>query len=510
MNLLKRIFGSSEPEITKQKKVYSQRSFLAGLHDRLTNDWSEVRSLNISIRDGLDTLRARSRDLAINNEYARRYYKLIKANIVGPDGVQVSVQAKNADGSPDLFSDVIELAFWDWATKPEHCSVNGKLDFSKIQEILIETIARDGEALVWFRRGPQFGKYAFQLQLIDIDHLDHNYSADLNNGNRIVQGVELDGFEKPVAYWIWQKNPNENIAHMGNKRIRVSADDLKHIFDPERASQVRGFPWTCASMLSLQHITKFREATLVSARMAANKATYYTQTEQEGFDDGGDDATDDYRRDLAINGSLTFDSTPGSQEILPANWGVQTVEFTAPTEQLGEFQKNVLKGAAAGLGISYNSLACDLESVNYSSARFGALEDQALYRSMQRFFINSFIRPVYESWLEMQLLTARWSIPVSKFDKFANVQYRPRSWQSVDPVKDTNADRLKLEAGLTSWSDVIAKSGRDPDEVFSQIAKDKEKMASLGITPAFLNEQLTAQGFTEDEASGMNKKPAQD
>jgi capsid protein len=126
-----------------------------------------------------------------------------------------------------------------------------------------------------------------------------------------------------------------------------------------------------------------------------------------------------------------------------------------------------------------------MESINYSSARFESLESQAYYRSLQQWFINAFVKKIWENWLEMQLLTNNWglNIPASKYNKFNNVRYTPRSWQSIDPSKDSRADQVLLANGLTSHSDVIKKLGRDPEEVFLQIAADKKRMEELDITP---------------------------
>lgn len=501
MGFISNIFSRKSAVETKEQKTETyQRNFLAAMRDRLTDDWNEIKSLNVSIRDGLETLRGRSRDLSVNNEYARRYLKLLKVNIVGPDGVQVSVLGMNSDNTLDPISEKVEQHFWKWGTDPRLCSVNGQTNWTKIQELVIETVGRDGEALVWFRRGPQFGPYAFQLQLLDIDHLDVNFNSQATNGNRIVQSVELDSYDRPVAYWVWRHNPADTlIPGTVNSRVRIPVEDLKHIYDPERASQVRGFPWMAPGMTALQHLVKFRESTLISARLSANKQVFYSQGEETSFDDA----------DIDDLGNVAFESKPGTHEILPRGWQVHKMDFAAPTEELGNFQKNILRGVAAGLGVSYHALASDMESVNYSSARFGAMDDQAMYRSIQHWFINVLIRPVFEEWLKMQLLSNNWglNLPLGRFEKFSNAQYRPRSWSSVDPVKDINADRLALEAGLTSWSDVIAKSGRDPEEVMQQIAKDRKKMEELGITPEMINKQVSAQGFTESEQDAMNQKP---
>jgi lambda family phage portal protein len=345
--------------------------------------------------------------------------------------------------------------------------------------MVMEAVARDGESLVWLRRGKQFGKFAFQLQILPADHLDENYYGSTTDGNTIFQGVELDPFGKPVAYHIWERNPADVMlmsVQRINKRIRVEASDILHIFDQERAEQVRGYPWAAASMDLLYQITEYRDAEVVCARTSAEKRFFYKQQDNVGF--SGEDEPDDA-------GNITFESNPGAFEILPRGWDVQAVDFKSPNADLASFQKTVLRGVAAGLGVSYNTLASDLESVNYSSARFGGLEDQAQYRSMQNFFINAFVAPVFENWLSMQLLTNNWglNLPTTRFDKFKQVKYTPRSWQSVDPIKQIKADVAAVTNGLSSWSEVIQSSGRDPEEVMLQIASDKKRMKELDITP---------------------------
>lgn len=480
-------------------KAPAKRAFNAAMFNRITSDWATADSINLDLQQGLRNLRGRSRDLSINNEFARRYLRLIKTNVIGSEGVQISIQAMNIDGSLDPMSDAIETHFAKWG-RPENCTVTGKMDWIKAQNLVLETTARDGECLVWMRRGLQFGKYSFQLQILDADHLDENYNDTAANGNQIVQGVELNDFGRPVAYFLFRKNPADRGLQSitVNDRVRVDANDLLHIFDQERASQVRGFPWLTAAMTALHHVGKYREAELINARLASSKQVYYKQQDEVGFT-GDDDAVDD-------EGNITFESNPGSHEILPRGWSIEKIDWSSPNQSLGEFQKTVLRGAAAGLGVSYNSLASDLESVNYSSARFGGLEDQAAFRTLQKWFINAFIKPVYEEWLQIQLLSNHWglNIPTSKFDKFNTVRFVPRSWQSVDEYKDTNADVLQLKNSLTSWHDVISKRGKDPEEVFVQIAKDKERMTALGITPA---EMLGALAAIDEEQNTETTKP---
>lgn len=476
------IFSRTPKEQEKpeeQDKPIQKRSFIAAAINHNNNDFVGSPSLNLDTQTSLKTIRDRARTLSLNNSYARRALELYKSSLIGADGIRVSVVAKNPDGSIDPICSVLESHYERWAEDPD---VTGRFSLQKIEELLVEYLARDGEYLAIIRRGPQFGKYNIQLQVLDPDHLDESFNGTASNGNSIIQSVELNEFGAPVAYWIWKHNPSEN-SHQRNERIRFDASDVIHIFDTERASQQRGYSWFSPVMLQLQHLEKYREAAVVNARLSAAKSVFYTQTEKsDSFDD----------EDIDDQGNLSFEVTPGAHEILPAGWDVKPVDFNGGQERLPDFQKAILRGVAVGLGLSYNALSSDLESVNYSSARFGALQDESFYKSVQSLIIDRFLKRVYVAWLEIQLITNSWglNIPFSKLDKFTEVQYQRPHFKSVDPLKDTNSDIALLDNNLASYSEILAKRGKTPEQVFAQIQQDRELMAKYGISKAELSKVL--------------------
>ena len=77
MGMLSRIGGLfSGPARTAPQ----QRSFAAARVDRLTSGWlATTQSINNELRSDLDALRARARDLAKNNDYARKFVALVVA-----------------------------------------------------------------------------------------------------------------------------------------------------------------------------------------------------------------------------------------------------------------------------------------------------------------------------------------------------------------------------------------------------------------------------------------------
>jgi len=151
------------------------------------------------------------------------------------------------------------------------------------------------------------------------------------------------------------------------------------------------------------------------------------------------------------------------------------------------------------LGVSYNTLANDLEGVNFSSIRSGVLEDRELWKELQEFVIDSFLIDVYEDWLRMALLTSKikvkgQSLNITRFDAYNAPRFMPRRWAWVDPLKDSKANESLLAMSAASVSEVIRDRGRDPEQVFNEIARDNELMEQYGI----YKKEVASDGLEED------------
>ena len=165
---------------------------------------------------------------------------------------------------------------------------------------------------------------------------------------------------------------------------------------------------------------------------------------------------------------------------------IKLFDPTHPTSAFSDFHKAVLRGIASGLGVSYASLASDLKNVNYSSIRQGALEERDFYRTLQQFAIEHFVEPVFLRWLAASMTSGDLPLPMVKFEKFAeNMVSRPRGFSWVDPLKEINANIVGLQNGVLSLQDVAAHYGRDVEEVFEAVERERELAESHGISLAF-------------------------
>jgi lambda family phage portal protein len=458
----------------KRKKATKKRNYDAGAISRLLNGWTtSPKTADEAIRGNLRNMRTRSRDLSRNNDYAKKYTEMVKTNVIGPNGIIMQSKAKQQDGRFDtLDNNIVETAWKRWGHK-SIASINGKLSWVDIQRCVIETVARDGEILIRKIRGAS-NPFGYALQLIEGDHLDEELNKDLQNGNRLKMGVEIDEWEKPVNYWLLEKHPGEMTATLGGRHYnRVPAEDLIHLFITNRPGQSRGVPWLASAMTRLHQIGEYEEAEVVAARVSACKMGFFRP------DGGGEGYIGD---DVDSLGNTISEAAPGAFELLPPGMEFSAFDPTHPSGNFAPFIKSTLRGIASGLNVSYNSLASDLEGVNFSSIRSGVLEERQNWRVIQSWLLEHFHQDIYLEWLRMAFINGQLgNIPQQRFDKFASPRWQTRGWEWVDPLKDAKANLQELQMGTKSRSDILAEKGKDIEEVFAQLKAESDMAEAVGI-----------------------------
>lgn len=455
------------------------RRFEAAKQSRLAYGWTTANTaFNAELRMDLESLRARARDLAANNDYARKFLQMVRANIVGPSGFTLQSHAAKPDGSADANDRRdIEAAFDRWA-QPGECDVTGLHGFVDVCNLVTLAIARDGEALVRRVRNRSFG-HGYRLQVLDIDRLDAKYNDELKNGNKVIMSVEVDTWGKPVAYWLLTRHPGDTPGGTAEqKRERVPAADVFHLFVAERPEQIRGLPWMHTAMLRLQMLHGYEEAAIVAARTGAAKMGFFVST--DGTASGIADEKDE-------QGQFVTDAEAGSFGVLPEGYDFKPWSPEYPTQNYDSFIKACLRGLSSGLNVAYNTLANDLEGVNFSSIRSGTLEERDQWMILQGWLVRAFLRPVFNDWLEQALLRgaittpAGLTLPAGKIGKFAAHAWQGRRWQWVDPLKDIEASVKAIENGLASPYTIAAQQGVDADDVLEDIARFQAAAAAKNV-----------------------------
>lgn len=487
------IFDRFKQKPAEPAKPFKKRGYAAANAGRLFTDFGTTSaSADAELKPALAAIRARSRDLVRNNEYARRYVQLIRNNVVGDRGFRLQVKARD-NGVLDLGGNqAVENAWAEWC-RTGNCTVDGRLSFLDCQKLVAESLVRDGEVFVLKYKGPYTHGFAFQF--IEPDRIDETLNKKLSNGNEIRMGIECDQFRRPVAYYMSAAHPND--IHygqaFGTKHVRIDADRIIHIYEQSRIGLSRGEPKMAPVIPSLKQLGALTEAQLVACRTGASKMGFFTSPSGDGF------VADDYENDVPI-----YEVSPGLMAQLPAGVTFEKFDPGYPGE-FAEFHKSILRGIASGLGVSYVSLASDLEGVSYSSIRSGTIEERENYIALQSFLIDHFCQPIFRAWFENALDNGVLFFPSTRFEKFANsAEFRARRWQWVDPSKEMKANIDGMRAGILSLSQVAAAYGMDVEELFAQMQSDKAMAQQFGI-----NYQLEPYGAAfapiSDSEGGTNE-----
>ena len=473
----------------------------AGMN-RLLYDWiAAARSPDEEIRGTIRKLRARARELARNNSYIIRYLRLLVANVIGAAGIRLQALVRK-NGKLDTETNAkIEAAWLEWSRGK--VTLDGKLSLRPFEDLLLRTLAADGEICVRFWRGVKTNRFGLALQPIDVDLLDERFSRDAHLGsNEIRLGVEVNSVGAPVAYHFWDK-PSAAIGTIARQRYRVPADEIVHIYRTDRVNQTRGVTWMHSIMIAAHMLDAYEETEAIASRVASAKMGFFEKVAPE------------IGASLATEGSTAkIQAAPGSFEILEDGYAFKEFAPTHPTSQFGAFIKQMGRKIASGVSIFSNILLNDASDVNYSSFRAFALIMRDDWRQIQEDFIDWWRRPLYAEWIKLALLTGALKLESRNPAGYMAVRHRPRGWSAIDPEKEAKGAVLALANQLTSRTSILAEQGIEFEDILAEIKAETELAATYGVTlksSAAVSEPATKDdvaAIVEDRGNGDGRRAA--
>jgi lambda family phage portal protein len=441
----------------------------AAMH-RLYSDWiATCRLPDEEIKADAKALRARARELARNNAYVKRYFRLLANNVIGPMGIKLQAQVWTGENPDGRANGAIEAAWKDWAS--DAVTTDGRHNLRQFEKLILKTWGCDGEVFVRLWRGFEGNRHGLALEAIDADLVDLIYNRQASPGkNEIRLGVEVDKAGRPVGYHVRKIAMSSGMSVM-RERYFIPASEVIHLYFCDRVNQTRGVTWVHAAMAPAHMLGAYEDSEAIASRIAASKMGTLEKT-GEGIGIGLGDGKK----------PLTMQAEPGTYEALDEGWHANMLDPQHPTAQFPAFVKQMLRKIASALGVFYNVLANDAEQVTYSTMRSFALIERDDWRGLQQDLIEIWRQPLYRAWLESSMLTGALALPWERFGDFLSVRHRPRGWQWIDPEKEGKAAVLSIENGLGTRTAILAEKGEDIEEVFAELARENELAAAYGIS----------------------------
>lgn len=484
----------------------------------------------------LSTLRDRSADLAINTPVGTAAINTSTTHTVGaglnvfprPKFQILGISAEDARA----WARKVRAEFDLWADSKD-CDIYRKNNLYDMQSIAYQGYLTDGDSFAVFRRKPTTPDmpYTLRLQLIEGNRVSNPLTTSTyatgdptgvealnsDNGNRILNGVEIDTDGAIVAYWVSNQVPGEPVSSLLTTWARVEAygkrtsiPNVLQISNDTRPEQYRGVPYLAPVIETLKQVYRYTNAELTSAIIKSYFALFFTEAVTNSgslndmlADNGVDDPTE------PVVDVSEYNLGPGTLNALPKGVDVKSVDASNAQSTFEVFSTQLIKQVGAALNQPYEVLMKNFNS-SYSASRAAMLQAWEEYKLRRKWFARDFCQPIYEVWLMEAVATGRIEAPGFFDDPLIRKAWCNADWfgptmSILDPVKDMNGSTLRVENGVSTREREAAEmTGTDLEENIAQLAFEKQLMEKYGMGLAdagnpSVGSKFEAKGGEEDE-----------
>ena len=481
-----------------------QSVYEAASQTRRTLGWrAPTASPNHALLGNLTTLRDRSRAATRNDGYAKGAIDKLVTNIVGTG---IKPLSKAAD---PRIREQLQAKWLQWTDESD---ADGLLDYYGQQAQAVRGWMEGGEMFARLR--PRFLtdglSVPLQLQLLEPELCPHTHNMIPAAGVRVRAGIEFNRIGRRTGFYFHPSRPGDLLDYDPGVLRRIPAENVIHLFAPERAGQLRGIPKLTQGLIRLHELNKFDDATLLRQQLANLFVAFLKKEPDEPGETALHPLTGLARDASEDPAPLTME--PGIfQELEPG----QEVQFSEPPEVrqgYRDFIRQQLQGACASIGIPYELLTGDMSGLNDRVVRVLLNEFAATIEALQHQIVAfQFCRRVWRAWMDQVFLSGAVALPADYLvdpEPYVAVSFAPPERRYIHPVQDIEADVAAVAAGFTSRRAVVAKRGEDIENVDAQNAADNARADSLGLQYTSDPREPESEQKAPDAKAGLSKPPA--
>jgi len=465
------------------------------------------------------TLRKRSLQLFRENTYARGILRRLTRNVINK-GINLESniipEIVNLTDEQSMDWDENQELNWKlWSDDRELCDYRKQKTFGELQADAFDTAMISGDCLVINHINP-VTKLPY-IELVDGEHVQTPFPATPRAGNRIVHGVELDRFDRHVAYWVQATidgmSKFTRIAAYGEKSKRRIAW-LVYGCD-KRLDEVRGEPILAIVLYMLKELDRYRDSEQRAALVNSIIPLFVRKTEpgrgsipftRGAVKRGSETVVDDDGTERTFNISKMLPGTVPDE----LNVGEDIVPFNTnrPNQGFGVFEESILNAICWCLEIPPEVARLIFQN-SFSASRQADNEFKVFLSYRVWKFGNDFCQPIYDDFTIQSILTDQISAPGFLQAYFAgdwrvvnswlNTEWTGISRPSVDPVKDANASEKLLQLKITTNDRECRKNtGMSFRTVIKKLAREKKLFTQYGITSS-VDETSTGEPINTDQ-----------
>jgi len=374
-----------------------------------------------------------------------------------------------------------------------HADASGRLHDGQIQYLKFYNMLAFGEYIMLL---PMVQRAArpYNLACQMIHPLRLKTPVDKINDPNIRDGINFDGYGAAKGYWIKKSSPgvrylndnSENFVYVrAAKGHRINVIHRYVQTDPE---QVRGIPMIAPALKMFRDLSDYLDAELVSNMVTAAFSMFIetplgqnplfpaqnTSTERvTGTDRSGRETTERYQE--LTPGLIMYGATGQKPHPITAN---------RPGTSFDPFTKAIKSATALACGLPYVIAYKDVADVNFAGFRSAMLDAWRVY-STKRVWMGQDNSIVWGMLQEEAYL--RGDIPEIKYfytDRhfLTRCDWRGAPKGDIEPVKQVQAQVLKIKHNLDTRSSAIIENGGDPQAVFDGLEEERDILTGKGLT----------------------------
>ncbi|ORE94110.1 lambda family phage portal protein [Stappia sp. 22II-S9-Z10] len=459
---------------------------------RPTREWTPpAASAASDLLPGIETLRARSRDMARNVMVAGGAIHTVVTNVVG-EGLTLkpSIDREALGLSEDQALEWEKKSAREFALWSRSADLGGTLTFSDLQELAFRACLDSGDCLVVRRFAPDTGDtYGLKLALIEADRVANPDRRP--DSERVKAGVQFGENGRVQGYYVANRHPGDfGVFAQATRwsfvpRIGRDADLLAiHLMTHLRPDQPRGMPYLAPVIEALKQLGDYTDAEVTAAVNAAMMVAFVespSPVDEDGNPIIGE--PDDERggdTNILRNGATVY-LYPGEK--------VNTMQPGRPNPNFDAFTMSFLRQTGVALELPFELMVKHF-TASYSASRAALELAWQFFRKRRSWLVRALCEPVHHWFLNEAVARGRLDAPGYHDDPAIRAAWCGCQWIgpsriSLDPLKEANADRVDLDIGVKTRDQIVTeRTGGSWQRKTEQLAREERARRDAGLGAA--------------------------
>lgn len=355
-----------------------------------------------------------------------------------------------------------------------NCDFEGRAEFEDFETLGFGEMITSGEFLFREMLDPDFvsngRRIPLLFQAMSADRLV-SFGADVNQGNELVDGLEIDPNGRTVAYHFAANSFRYEVT-------RVPAGEMIHPYKMDFPGQRRGLSWYAPIIPEMQQWEEIKGYKMLAYKLQTAIALVVSRDSDNksspipglsGTNPKKDSKGSPIR---AIEGGMIHDVGTGRVHS----------HLPTPSGDLDVISKLLLRSMGVGFGLSYEAASGDYSDMNFAGGRMGMLQTRKRISPIHKLFVRKFERPVHERFVRYsEMFDANYPKALSGCNAAAAAFSKPKNDWGVNPKQEVQAAILEVAAGFATMEEVVGSKGAEWADHYDQIKEETAYEKALDL-----------------------------